>query len=75
MIYVDDVDAVFERAIAGGATVREAPSDFVSGDRYASIVDPFNQRWAIMTRVEQLDDEESERRVRQWWDSLTAAGE
>lgn len=73
VVYVDDVDAVFERAVAGGATVREAPSTFVSGDRYASIVDPFNQRWAIMTRVEDLDDAESERRVKEWWSSLTSA--
>ena len=65
-IYVPDVDAVVERAVAAGATVREAPSDFVSGDRFASIRDPFGVRWSVMTRVEDLSEEESAARVREW---------
>ncbi|QBE48702.1 VOC family protein [Leucobacter triazinivorans] len=65
-IYVPDVDAAVERAVAAGATVREAPADFVSGDRYASIRDPFGVRWSVMTRVEDLSEEESAARVREW---------
>ncbi|GAB2556839.1 VOC family protein [Leucobacter ruminantium] len=65
-IYVPDVDTVVERAVAAGATVREAPSDFVSGDRFASIRDPFGVRWSVMTRVEDLSEEESAARVREW---------
>jgi len=65
-IYVPDVDAVTDRAVAAGATVREAPSTFVSGDRFASIRDPFGIRWSIMTRVEDLSDEESAARVAEW---------
>lgn len=65
-LYVSDVDAVVERAVAAGATLREPATDFVSGDRYASILDPFGVRWSIMTRVEDLSPEESEQRVQQW---------
>ncbi|EYT51824.1 glyoxalase [Leucobacter sp. UCD-THU] len=65
-LYVPDVDAVVERAVAAGATVREAPADFVSGDRFASIRDPFGVRWSVMTRVEDLSEEESAARVREW---------
>ena len=65
-VYVPDVDAATERAVAAGATVREAPSTFVSGDRFASIRDPFGIRWSIMTRVEDLSDEESAARVAEW---------
>jgi PhnB protein len=65
-LYVPDVDAVVERAVAAGATVREAPSTFVSGDRYASIRDPFGVRWSIMTRVEDLSEDESAARVAEW---------
>ncbi|QZY50609.1 VOC family protein [Leucobacter tenebrionis] len=65
-LYVPDVDAVVERAVAAGAVVREAPSDFVSGDRFASIRDPFGVRWSVMTRVEDLSEEESAARVREW---------
>ena len=65
-LYVPDVDGVVARAEAAGATVREAPSTFVSGDRFASIRDPFGVRWSIMTRVEDLSDEESAARVAEW---------
>lgn len=72
-LYVSDVDAVVERAVAAGSTVREAPSAFVSGDRFASIRDPFGVRWSVMTRVEDLSDEESARRVADWAASFSAA--
>lgn len=65
-LYVTDVDAVVDRAVAAGSTVREAATTFVSGDRFASIVDPFGTRWSLMTRVEDLSDEESGRRVAEW---------
>lgn len=65
-LYVPDVDAVVARAVEAGATVREAPSDFVSGDRFASIRDPFGVRWSVMTRIEDLSEEESAARVAEW---------
>lgn len=65
-LYVPDVDAVTARAEAAGAIVREPVSTFVSGDRFASIRDPFGVRWSVMTRVEDLSDEESAARVAQW---------
>lgn len=65
-LYVPDVDAVIARAVEAGATVREAPSDFVSGDRFASIRDPFGVRWSVMTRMEDLSEEESAARVAEW---------
>ncbi len=65
-IYVADVDAVFDRAVERGATVREKPSTFVTGDRFASVYDPFGHRWAVMTKVEEISPEESERRLAEW---------
>jgi PhnB protein len=65
-IYVADVDAVFEKAVEHGATVREKPSTFVTGDRFASIYDPFGHRWAVMTKVEDVSPEEAERRLAEW---------
>jgi PhnB protein len=69
-IYRPDMDDVVERAVARGATVREPATNFVSGDRYASIRDPFGVRWSVMTRVEDLSDEESAARVAEWARSL-----
>jgi len=65
-IYVPDVDRTFALAVAHGATVREEPADFVSGDRFASVLDPFGIRWSIMTRIEDISEEESFRRVAEW---------
>lgn len=65
-LYVPDVDGVVARAVEAGATVREAPTDFVSGDRFASIRDPFGVRWSVMTRIEDLSEGESAARVRAW---------
>ena len=65
-LYCGDADAVVARAEAAGATVREPLSTFVSGDRFASVRDPFGVRWSVMTRVEDLSEEESARRVADW---------
>ncbi len=65
-LYCPDVDAVVARAVERGAAVREPATDFVSGDRFASIRDPFGVRWSVMTRVEDISDEESGRRVAEW---------
>lgn len=65
-LYCSDVDAVAERAERAGASIREPVGTFVSGDRFASIRDPFGVRWSIMSRVEDLSEEESARRVAEW---------
>jgi PhnB protein len=65
-IYVADVDAVFAAAVERGATVREEPATFVTGDRFASVYDPFGHRWAVMTKVEEISREEEERRLSEW---------
>lgn len=65
-IYVMNVDQVMDNAAAKGATVREPVASFVSGDRFGSILDPYGVRWSVMTRIEDLSDEESSRRVAEW---------
>ena len=65
-LYCADADGLVARAEQRGATIREPLSSFVSGDRYASIRDPYGVRWSVMTRVEDLSEEESTRRVADW---------
>ena len=65
-LYCADVDATVKRAEHAGATIREATSTFVSGDRFASILDPFGVRWSIMSRVEDRSEAESMERVAAW---------
>jgi PhnB protein len=61
-VYVPDVDAVFERAVKAGATVRMPVSDMFWGDRYGKLCDPFGHDWAIATRVEELTPEQIKER-------------
>lgn len=65
-LYCADVDELVARAAEAGAEIREPVSDFVSGDRFASIRDPFGVRWSLMSRVEDLSESESARRVAEW---------
>lgn len=46
---VDDVDAVFARAVAAGATVDRAPAD-AGDERRGWFVDPFGHHWAVEQR-------------------------
>ncbi|MCK0090657.1 VOC family protein [Rhodococcus sp. HNM0563] len=66
VLYCADVDATFARAVSLGAQVFEEPSTFVTGDRFASLLDPFGHRWAVMTRVEDVPPEEAKRRLDEW---------
>ena len=63
MLYVDDVDAAFARAVAAGASVQEEPSDKFYGDRNATVGDPFGNWWSLGTHIEDVSMEEMERRM------------
>ena len=63
MIYVPDVDAVFARALAAGATQERAVQDQFYGDRSGNLVDPFGHRWTIATHVEDVSPAEMQRRM------------
>jgi len=62
-IYVEDVDAVIERAVKLGATLKRPPQDQFYGDRDGFIVDPFGHGWTIATHVEDVAPEELMRRM------------
>jgi len=63
MIYLDDVDAAFDRAVAAGGTVERPVEDQFYGDRSGSIVDPFGHSWMLSTHVEDVPAEELQRRM------------
>src|SRR5919198_3986340 len=62
-IYVEDVDARLERAVALGATLKRPATDQFYGDRDAHIIDPFGHSWTIATHVEDVAQEEMMRRM------------
>jgi PhnB protein len=62
-LFVEDADAVFQRAVEAGATVSMPMMDAFWGDRYGKIIDPFGHVWAIATHQEDVSPEELERRA------------
>ena len=69
-IYVEDCDALFDRAVAAGAQVSGGPMGRVTdqfwGDRCGVVVDPHGYRWTIATRKEDLTPRELEQRQAEW---------
>ncbi len=66
MIYLDDVDAAFARALAAGGTQVMAVENQFYGDRSGKIADPFGHQWTLATHVEDVDMAEMERRMAEW---------
>lgn len=62
-VYVEDVDAVFDAAVAAGATELRPVEDQFYGDRSGQFEDPFGHRWNVATHVEDVPPDEMERRV------------
>lgn len=62
--YVDNVDEVYDRAIAEGATMKgeRGVEDQFYGDRAGTLTDPFGHTWSIMTHVEDVSFEEMQKR-------------
>ena len=61
--YVEDVDSVFEKALAAGAkSLRPVENQFY-GDRSGQFEDPFGHRWNVASHVEDVDPEEMARRA------------
>lgn len=70
-VYVRDVDATLARARERGARVREDPADLeVTGDRFASVQDPYGVRWTVMTRTVRRTDGEVQRALDAWGATL-----
>ncbi|MGA2857720.1 MAG: VOC family protein [Candidatus Sulfotelmatobacter sp.] len=57
-IYVDGVDAAFERAVKAGAHVEMPVMDQFWGDRYGKLKDPFGHSWSIATHTKDLSMDE-----------------
>jgi PhnB protein len=64
-LYVDNVDELFQRAIEAGGKVERAVADQFYGDRTGTLIDPFGHKWSICTHVEDVSEEEMERRAKQ----------
>jgi PhnB protein len=57
-IYLENVDAAFERAVSAGATVKMPLMDQFWGDRYGTLMDPFGHKWSLATHTRDMSQEE-----------------
>ena len=65
-LYVEDVDDLFDRAVAAGASVIMPVADQFWGDRYGMLSDPFGHRWSIASRIEDLSPRALQKRAADW---------
>lgn len=63
MVYVEDVDDVYRRAIEAGASEDRPLEDQFYGDRSGSFVDPFGHKWHVASHVEDVAEDEMQRRM------------
>jgi uncharacterized glyoxalase superfamily protein PhnB len=66
-LYVEEVDAAFDRAVTAGAEVRMPVADMFWGDRYGKVVDPFGHEWGMATHKEDLTPEEIGKRAAEFF--------
>lgn len=64
LIYVEDVDAAFRRAVQAGARETMPVQDMFWGDRYGKLVDPFGHDWSLATHKEDLTPDEMAERAK-----------
>ena len=64
MIYVEDVDTVFNQAVAAGAKEQRPVKDQFYGDRLGTLEDPFGHVWHVSTHKEDVSLEEMEKRAK-----------
>ncbi len=62
-IYVEDVDEVFKRAVAAGATAQRPVEDQFYGDRSGQFLGPFGHRWSVASHIEDLTPEQIAQRA------------
>jgi PhnB protein len=62
LLYVADVDSLFGRAIAAGASVTMGLADQFDGDRRGTLTDPFGHVWLLATKKEVISSEELQQR-------------
>jgi PhnB protein len=63
LLYLEDVDGVFERAVKYGAKAQRPVANQFYGDRSGTLEDPFGHVWTVATHVEDVPPEEMKRRA------------
>ena len=74
-LYVDDVDAWFDRAVKAGCTVRSPLTDMFWGDRFGQVIDPFGHTWGMATHFEDVSEADMKRRQQAFFARMSGGAE
>lgn len=55
-LQVTDVDGLYARAVAAGATAQRPPEDQAHGARHGTLLDPYGHRWMLSQHIEDVDE-------------------
>jgi PhnB protein len=66
VLYVEDADKAFDRAVKAGAKVDKPVENQFWGDRMGSVTDPFGHKWSFGSHVEDVSPEEMKKRMAAW---------
>jgi PhnB protein len=62
MIYSNDVDRAFDKAVKAGCTVKMPLTDMFWGDRFCALTDPYGQSWSLLMHIEDVSVEDMKKR-------------
>jgi PhnB protein len=74
VLYLEDADAVYARSMEAGAVSLRPMADQPFGERSGTICDPFGHRWTLTTHIEDVSDEEIERRFAALMSGVASGG-
>jgi PhnB protein len=57
-MYLENVDAAFQKAVSAGAEVKMPVMDQFWGDRYGIVADPFGHKWSLATHIRDVSQED-----------------
>jgi PhnB protein len=72
LIYVEDVDSAFKRAVDAGGKVLMPVENKFYGERSGCLEDPFGHQWTLMTHVEDVPPEEMQKRMKEFAAKMAA---
>jgi PhnB protein len=65
LLYVEDVDKLYNQAVSAGAKVQRSPENQFYGDRSAGVIDPFGHVWYMHTHIEDVPPAEMDKRMKE----------
>lgn len=72
LIYVEDVDSAFKRAVDAGGKVLMPVENKFYGERSGCLEDPFGHHWTLMTHVEDVPPDEMKKRMKDFAAKMAA---